>query len=208
MTEEFSKSFWDEHYGGRHEAAGADPNPQLVAETTDLPPGKALDAGCGEGAEAIWLASRGWTVTAVDVAATALRRARERAERTPATSGRITWVQADLATWTPPEEEFDLVCSHYVHIAGSRDRMFGRLAGAVAPGGTLLIVGHDPSDQVSSAHTSAPEVLFTAEQIAVLLADDRWEITIAETRTRDVGHGHGHGHGVILRDAVVRARRR
>lgn len=71
MSEEFGKTFWEERYRGRTTAHVSPPNPQLVTEAGDLTPGTALDAGCGEGADAIWLASRGWQVTAVDIATTA-----------------------------------------------------------------------------------------------------------------------------------------
>lgn len=168
MSEAFDKEFWEERYRGHIAARGRRPNPQLVAEAADLPPGTALDAGCGEGADAIWLASRGWRVTAVDIATTALRRAREHAETVGGdVTSRIDWVQADLTSWAPTEEHFDLVSAHYVHPATSRDALVRRLGAAVAPGGTLLIVGHHPSDQTTGSHAAAPEVHFTAEEITV-----------------------------------------
>lgn len=119
--EEFGKAFWEERYRSHTAACSRRPNPQLVTEAGDLAPGTALDAGCGEGADAIWLASRGWRVTAVDIATTALRRARERAETLGAdVTSQIDWVQADLTSWTPTEEHFDLVSTHYVHPAAPR----------------------------------------------------------------------------------------
>ncbi|MFE9688967.1 class I SAM-dependent methyltransferase [Micromonospora sp. NPDC005806] len=192
----FDEAYWEERY--RHSAGhGHGPNPQLTAEVGDLPPGTALDAGCGEGAAARWLASRGWRVTAVDIAATALQRAREQ-DRT----GRIDWVQADLTTWTPAEQHFDLVCANYVHPAGPRDVLFRRLAAAVAPGGTLLVVGHAPTE--SSPH--APGSHVTPEEVAASLDPDRWDVLVAEVRSRPVvGHD---GHEITLQDAVLRARRR
>src|SRR5690606_4525779 len=96
----FTKAYWDEHYDSRAPGAAHPPNPYLVAAAQHLPPGRALDAGCGEGAETIWLATRGWQVTAVDIAATALHRARRRAETSGLTDG-IDWIQADLTEWTP-----------------------------------------------------------------------------------------------------------
>ncbi|MFE3452586.1 class I SAM-dependent methyltransferase [Nonomuraea sp. NPDC059194] len=208
MSEEFSKAYWEERYGGHAAAHGRRPNPQLVTETGDLPPGTALDAGCGEGADAIWLAAHGWRVTAVDIAATALGRAREHAETLGADlAKRIDWVEADLTEWTPAEEHFDLVSTHYAHPAGSREALFRRLAAAVAPGGTLLIVGHHPSaPQPAVSHASAPRVHFTAEEIAASLDPGRWEIVVAETRTRSAT-AHD-GHQITVRDAVLRACRR
>ena len=207
MTQEFGKAFWEERYHHGHTAPGGHrPNPHLVSEAADLLPGTALDAGCGEGADAIWLASNGWRVTAVDLSATALARAREHAD-TLDLANRIDWTEADLSTWTPPAEQFDLVSTHYVHLAGSLEDLFRRLAAAVAPGGTLLIVGHHPSNhQSSTAHPSSPGVHFTAEQIAADLDPDRWTIAVAETRTRSVT-AHD-GHSTTLHDTVLRAHKR
>ncbi|MBB5953830.1 SAM-dependent methyltransferase [Saccharothrix tamanrassetensis] len=227
MPEEFDREFWEERYRGRAAAGLHEPNPQLVAEAAGLAPGRALDAGCGEGADALWLASRGWRVTAVDIAATALRRARQHAEAlgTDITS-RIDWVQADLTGWTPAEEQFDLVSTHYVHPAGSREALFDRLAASVAPGGTLLVVGHHPSDPHTTGrhttdshgadlhgadlhdadpHNPAPNVHFTAEEVAAGLDPDRWEVVVAEARSRSVT-GHD-GREIAMRDTVLRARR-
>ncbi|MGW0700223.1 class I SAM-dependent methyltransferase [Streptomyces sp. NPDC002867] len=208
VSEEFGKEFWEERYRG-HAAAGARrPNPQLITEAGGLPPGTALDAGCGEGADAVWLASRGWRVTAVDIAAIALRRAREHAQALgDAVASRIEWIEADLTTWAPAAGHFDLVSTHYVHPAAARDALFRRLAASVAPGGTLLVVGHHPSaPQVHVSHATAREVHFTAEEIAAGLDPDRWDIAVAEARTRSVT-AHD-GREIALRDAVLRARRR
>ncbi|WP_051864530.1 class I SAM-dependent methyltransferase [Streptosporangium roseum] len=207
MSEEFGEAYWEERYRGHSAVHSGRPNPQLVAEAGDLAPGTALDAGCGEGADAVWLASRGWRVTAVDIAATALRRARERAETLGAdVAGRIDWAQADLTDWTPAEEHFDLVCAHYVHPAASREALFRRLAASVAPGGTLLIVDHHPSHpQAATAHASAPKAHVTAEELAAGLDPDRWDIAVAEARTRTATDHHGHE--ITLHDAVLRARR-
>ncbi|WP_438387954.1 class I SAM-dependent methyltransferase [Actinopolyspora saharensis] len=194
MSREFDKTYWEEHHGARPAARVADPNPQLVAELDRLAPGTALEAGCGHGAEACWLAARGWRVTAVDIAGSALRRARDRA----ATLGgevadRISWVEVDLTDWVPTEQGYDLVTSHYVHPAGSREVLFRRLAAAVALGGTLLVVGHHPSDAHSAARTSDPQVHFTAEELAGGFDPRRWEVVVAETRTRAVAGHTEHG---------------
>jgi SAM-dependent methyltransferase len=213
VSEEFDKAYWEERYRGGHTTVcHRRPSPQLVAEAEDLAAGTALDAGCGEGADAIWLASRGWRVTAVDLAGGALRRAREHAEAVEAAvTSRIDWVQADLTTWTPTEEHFDLVCAHYVHPAAPREALFRRLAALVAPGGTLLIVGHQPSDHPTAdshtrSHTPAPGSTCTATEIAAGLDPDRWDILVAEARSRPVGDHDGHTS--TLHDAVLRARKR
>ncbi|GAA1401821.1 class I SAM-dependent methyltransferase [Catellatospora coxensis] len=215
MTEEFSKAYWEDRYHGHTAGHGRPPNPHLVAETSALTPGTALDAGCGEGAEAIWLAARGWQVTAVDIAESALRHARSHAQAAGETvAGRIEWRRADLSGWTPPAQRYDLVCSHYVHPAASRESLAARLAAAVAPGGTLLIVGHHPSDRRPGVSDAAVrDVHFTADEVAAVLDPDQWEIVAAESRHRPAtgpdGHGdHGHhGHGHTLHDTVLRARR-
>lgn len=217
MSEEFDKAYWEGRYRGHTPVGSGEPNPQLVAEVGDFAPGTALEAGCGEGANAIWLASRGWRVTAVDLASTALRRAREHAETLGAdVTSRIDWVQADLTVWTPTEEHFDLVCAHYVHPAASREALFRRLAASVAPGGTLLIVDHHPSHShtstpqtstphTSTAHASAPTVHITAEEIVASLDPNRWDIAVAEVRTRTATAPHGHE--ITFHDTVLRARK-
>ncbi|WP_082159262.1 bifunctional 2-polyprenyl-6-hydroxyphenol methylase/3-demethylubiquinol 3-O-methyltransferase UbiG [Micromonospora sp. HK10] len=195
VSQEFGAAYWEERY--RHaDGSGHGPNPQLVTEVADLPPGTALDAGCGEGADARWLAERGWRVTAVDISPTALDRASRREH-----TGRVDWVRADLTSWAPAERHFDLVSAHYVHPAGSPEELVDRLAAGVAPGGTLLIVGHAPGE--SSPH--APRSHVTAEQLAAGLDATEWDVLVAEVRVRPVRHD---GHGTVLRDAVLRARRR
>lgn len=201
--EHFDEAFWEERYGGHQGVEHVRLNPVLEVEAADLEPGAALDAGCGLGAGAIWLATRGWRVSAMDISATALDRARERAELAGAeVASRIEWTHADLTTRRLDSDHFDLVCALYVHTAESHDAQVGRLAAAVAPGGTLLIVGHGPSDP---GHGS-PQVRFTAEQIAAILDPGEWDVAVAETRDRTVA-GH-NGDQVTLSDAVVRAHKR
>src|SRR6201999_233202 len=144
MTEQmpvFDRGFWEELYGSQTSLWTGRPNPQLVTEAADLRPGRALDAGCGEGGDALWLAASGWQVTAVDFSATALARgAKEAAAQ--GLDERISWQQADLTSWSP-EDQFDLVSAQFMHLpTPERTALFARLAAAVAPGGTLLIVGH------------------------------------------------------------------
>jgi 2-polyprenyl-3-methyl-5-hydroxy-6-metoxy-1,4-benzoquinol methylase len=131
------------------------PNVHLPAAIGDLRPGRALDAGCGHGSDTLWLAARGWQVTAVDFSATAVAYARSAAEAMgPHVAERIDWVQADLATWTPQRDEYDLLICLYVHVAGSVEEMVQRMATGVARGGTLFLVGHRPIDP---ANAPAPD---------------------------------------------------
>ena len=171
---EFGPAYWEDRYRGGQGAGWSAPSPVLVAEAADLPPGRALDAGCGRGADARWLAARGWRVTAVDVSATAVAAAA--AEPGPP----VEWVCADLAGWEPAGV-FDLVTSQHVHVPGPAEDLFRRLASFVAPGGTLLVVGHAHGH----AHAGAE---IDAEQVTAVLPPD-WEVVVAEVRTVVVPSG-------------------
>ncbi|MBA2889204.1 thioredoxin reductase [Nonomuraea soli] len=198
-SKQFSREYWEERHRSGYQPENV--NAHLEKESADLTPGRALEAGCGEGTDARWLAGRGWRVSAVDISAAALDNARAKDA-----GGLVDWQRADLTEWKPEDEAYDLVYSAYVHPAGPRDDLIARLAAAVAPGGTLLIVGHHPSDEHSAAHASGPQVHFTAEEVAAGLDPARWEVLTAEPRTRTV-RAH-NGHGMTMRDTVLRARRR
>jgi len=178
------------------------PNVHLIGEAADLHPGRALDAGCGHGSDTLWLAARGWQVTAVDFAATALEYGRSTAEATGhGLAERIEWVEADLTTWTPQRNRYDLVISLYVHVSTSIEEMVQRMATGVAPGGTLFLVGHRPTDPATGAPTAAAgQIQFSVDAVVAALDPERWELVLAEDRARATA-----GTGV---DAVVRARRR
>jgi SAM-dependent methyltransferase len=152
---QFSQDFWDDRYRSAGRLWSGQPNPQLVAQAADLTPGAALDVGCGEGADAIWLASRGWTVTAVDISAVALERAAGHAdERGDEIARRISWRQADLRSWDPGPERYDLVSAQFMYLpAAELESLHRRLAAAVRPGGTLLVVLHHP-DSMHAGPTS------------------------------------------------------
>ena len=177
-------------------------NGHLTSEIGGLKPGLALDAGCGHGSDALWLAAHGWQVTAVDFSAAALAHGRSMAEAAgPDLAGRIDWIEADLGTWTPEPGRYDLVASLYVHIAGSVGEMVRRMAAAVAPGGSLLLVGHQPIDPATGHPTpAAGQVQVSLDTVTPVLDSDDWEVIVAEDRPRAAAHS-----GV---DAVIRARRR
>ena len=134
-------SYGKESWEGRWERALAEhgdrvaqrpPSATLTVEAADLPPGRALDAGCGHGAESLWLAAQGWRVTGLDFSATALEFARTSAEAMgPELAGRIDWVEADLGFWAPPPARYDLVACLYVHVAGSVEDMVRPIAAAL-----------------------------------------------------------------------------
>ena len=204
---EYDRNFWEQRWSeALHEhgdrVAQRPPNSHLTAELGDLPPGLALDAGCGHGSDTLWLAARGWQVTAIDFAATALAYARSTAEAGgPDVAERIDWVEADLATWTPLRDEYDLVVCLYVHVAGSVEELVRRMATGVARGGTLFLVGHRPIDPATAAATAAAEQSQVSVEAALVALDpDRWELLVADDRPRLMA-----GTGV---DAVIRARRR
>src|SRR5579871_2056324 len=182
----FGSEFWDERYRSAHQLWSGKPNPQLVAEAAALPAGRALDAGCGEGADAIWLAQRGWEVVACDISGVALERGAQHAQDTDADAAeRIEWRHVDMVEDPPEQDAFDLVSAQFLHLpAEARSRLFHSLADAVRRGGTLLIVGHDPSDlDTGVRRPRAPGVLFTADEVAALL-DSEWQVEVAEARPR------------------------
>jgi SAM-dependent methyltransferase len=141
-------------------------------------------------------------VTAVDFSTAALTHGRSTAESMGAdVAARIDWIQGDLSTWTPQPEHYDLAVSLYVHVAGYVEAMVQRLARAVAPGGTLLLVGHRPIDPATGAETAAAgQVQISVETAVAALDPARWNLIVAEDRFRAVA-----GTGV---DAVVCATRR
>jgi SAM-dependent methyltransferase len=203
------EDWFEERYRSAPALWSGQPNPQLVAEVSDLPPGAALDAGSGEGADAIWLAERGWQVTAVDFSVVALDRAAGHAAAAGAgIADRITWQQADLTVAELPAAAFDLVSAHFMHLPEAQRRaLFGRLAAAVGPAGTLLIVGHSALDLGTTMHRpDIPGMFWTAEEVATALDGADWDVVVAEDRPRPARDPEGRE--VTLHDAVLRARRR
>jgi len=190
---------WDERYRSSPEIWSGRPNEALVAEVSDLTPGTALDAGAGEGGDALWLAAQGWKVTAADISGVAIERAARRAsERGLA----ITWLQADLAASAAPGT-YDLVTSHFLHVPKSEQpSLFRHLAAAVASAGTLLVVGHDFSDMAKLPRPDLREYGWQAEEVAAGLGDG-WTIEVAESRARQAAGPDGEE--VTIQDAILRA---
>ena len=142
----FEPSSWDERYGGDGSIWSGNPNPQLVAEVSRLSPGIALDLGCGEGGDVIWLARRGWRVTGADFSANGLARAARHAEEA-GVADRTDWWQVDARTFAADGRSYDLVTTHFLHPPdGGMVEVTRRLSEAVNPGGHLLVVGHAPSE--------------------------------------------------------------
>ncbi len=201
----FSEAAWDERYlesdGPRWSGA---PNPSLVAEVESLPAGSAIDVGCGEGADAIWLAERGWRVTGTDISSVALERAAAQARSQGLD---VQWQHSDMLANTLASRSYDLVTAHYIHLPqAERMALYTQLAAAVAPGGSLLLVGHHPSHMHSAAgHPNLHDMYFTAEQLVDELDLSGWEICTVETRARQ-SRDHD-GNELTIEDAVLRARR-
>lgn len=199
---------WDHRYGGDQLWSG-NPNGSLVAEAADLPPGRALDVGAGEGADALWLAEQGWKVTASDLSARAL-------DRVAAEAGRrglvVDCLHADANALAPFEPSaFDLVSAQYASIPRTPDgRAVANLLRAVAPGGTLLVVGHDlepmrtPIDTRTQSRAFDPDAYVRVEDVAAALRDDPvWTVEVHERRPRPPGVASSHH----VDDVVLRARR-
>jgi len=209
MSGDLGEEFWDERYRSSAALWSGNPNRYLVSETAGLTPGRALDAGSGEGADAIWLAERGWHVTAVDFSSVALQRGAAHArQRGSAIAARVEWAREDLTTWIPSPGRYDLVTAQYLHLPSAiLPPLLRRLGAAVAAGGTLLMVGHHPFDlQTTMPRPQDPDRYFTGDDVASALEPGRWDIVTDATPER-VGTDPD-GRIVTLHDTVFRARRR
>ncbi|MEV0668336.1 MFS transporter [Actinomadura luteofluorescens] len=179
------QEYWDSRYSEHHHMWSGEPNAVLVQEAADLKPGTALDLGCGEGADAVWLARRGWRVTAVDISGVALERAAGHAEEA-GVADRVDWERHDLAA-SFPEGSYDLVSAQFLHSPADmpRDEVLRAAAAAVAPGGILLVVGHtgpppwDP-DAHPGVHLPTPDEVL--ESLA--LPDGEWEVLRSDEHER------------------------
>ncbi len=190
---------WDRKYAATELLWSAGPNRELVAEVAGLRPGRALDVACGEGRNAIWLAELGWRVTAVDFSEVAIAKARTRAEQAAV---EVDFVCVDLLDYQPEIETYDLVVVLYLQLAAEeRQPVLSRAAGALAPGGTFLLVGHDSTNLTDGVGgPSDAAVLYTPDEIVAELPE--LEIEKAERVLRDI---EGETRPAI--DALVRARR-
>ncbi|HLT85709.1 MAG TPA: methyltransferase domain-containing protein [Phototrophicaceae bacterium] len=201
MTTEhsFDRTYWERHWHATGQPRRPrQPHPYLAPETAHLQTGRALDAGCGAGAEAVRLAELGWHVTGVDISRAALSSARRHGLRS-GVADRLEWVEADLLTWEPGRT-WDLVVTSYAHPAAPQLDLYRRLATWVAPGGTLLVVahlaardGHHPAETTAGRHGIS--ALFTAPM---------WQLETTRAHTRTVTTAAGLRE---LADVVVRVSR-
>jgi SAM-dependent methyltransferase len=195
------RALWDERHRER-EIESDGPDSTLVAQVSGMTPGRAMDVACGSGTNAVWLAARGWRVTGVDWSAVALEKARARAARAGV---EVTWIEADLLEWTPPPGSVDLVTVLYLHLVPDERRVaYAAVARAVAPGGHLLVIGHDREHQ---GHGPDPDRLFTAAELGSEIRDAVPDMVIDEAlvQRRAAGSGAGSDPGAV--DAVLRMTR-
>ena len=208
MTQHAAAEFWDRRYAERDQIWSGEANQALVVAVAGLRPGRALDLGCGEGGDSVWLAGQGWHVTAVDIAATAIARAKKLAGHA-IPNGRITWVTADLGVWHPAGQ-YDLVSACFLQspIDFPRTTVLRRAASAVAPGGHLLVVSHAEVPPWANGHDHAGHRFPSpAEELDSLqLPDAGWDTLISETRPRQAFGPDGEE--ATLRDTVIFAHRR
>ena len=203
-----AEEYWEERYGDEERVWSGRPNPLLVREVTPLSPGTALDLGCGEGGDAIWLAAQGWQVTAVDISATALRRGADHA-REAGVAEAIRWERHDLSR-SFPEGSFDLVSAQFLHSPvaadGEREEILRRAAAAVAPGGVLLVAGHAGWPSWQETPPFDHHFPTTAEVLDALdLEPQRWVVELEDLVERDFPDPDGRpGH---REDNVLRVRR-
>ena len=209
MAEQDAASFWETRYAESEQIWSGKPNQALVTTVATLQPGRTLDLGCGEGGDSVWLAEQGWQVTAIDIAANAIARARDETAARRIPDGRITWIIGDLACWQPTET-YELVSACFLHspVDFPRTAVLRRAAAAIVPGGHLLVVGHAESPPWSDAQDQAHHrFLDPPEEIAALQLDGAaWEAVVSDVRPRQ-GTGPD-GEQATWHDTVVLLRRR
>lgn len=195
---------WDRRYADQELVWSAEPNRFVEEECRALPPGRALDLAAGEGRNSIWLASRGWTVTAVDFSSVAVGKGRRLADAQGAdAAGAITWVCEDVCSWEPPAGAFDLVLVVYLQVpAPERRQVLGHAVSALAADGTLLVVGHDTANLAGGVGgPQDPAVLYRPQDLVDDLSDAGGIVVDrAETVERPTPAG-------TALDALVRAHR-
>ncbi|MFP3913744.1 MAG: class I SAM-dependent methyltransferase [Actinomycetota bacterium] len=174
---------WDERYRDSELLWSREPNRFVAEELSALEPGTALDVACGEGRNSVWLAGLGWQVTGVDFSAVALGKAEAMADEQGVA---VEWVRADILSWDPGRT-FDLVLVAYVHLPPpEREALMEKVVSWVAPGGHLLVVGHD-AETLGVSGPPSPELLWTPDLATELAAPLR--VMDARRRVRETEEG-------------------
>ena len=199
---------WNQRYEGSDLVWSAAPNIWVEQLTEDLPAGTALDIAAGEGRNSLWLASRGWHVTAADFSAVALQRARSLAEeQLGPNAGRLVTLEVSVETWVPRARSYDLVLVAYLHLPkAKRTAVMRAAAEAVAPGGTLLVVGHD-MENLAAGHGGPqnPTVLYRTSDILADIEPAQLVVVRDETVRHSLTDDQGEPAEAL--DALVLARR-
>ena len=201
---------WDERYAASQLVWSATPNQFVASELVDLSPGRALELATGEGRNALWLAERGWQVTAVDFSQVALHKARALQERHE--HGRdmqVDWVHADVLAYDAGRVPYDLAVLAYLQLeADERRTAVQRGFGALREGGTFFLVAHDSSNLAEgTGGPQDPAVLYTAEEVLADLDGERFEVERAGRVARVVTSGDDEHRGSVdrtARDCLVR----
>ena len=194
---------WDRRYADMDQLWSGRPNGALVAEVAALAPGRVLDVGCGEGADAVWLARGGWQVTALEVSGVALGRAVRHARDAGVD---IRWVHAGLVEAGLPPASFDVVSAQYPALLRTPDAAAERaMIDAVAPGGILLLVHHAGMQTRGPDEGGFDPADYVWPSMVAALLDDAWQVEVDEQRPRVVPESGGGAHHVD--DVVLRARR-
>jgi 2-polyprenyl-3-methyl-5-hydroxy-6-metoxy-1,4-benzoquinol methylase len=199
----FEPPDWDGRYSGEEKIWSGNPNEQLVAEASALTVGTALDVGCGEGGDVIWLAGRGWRVTGADFSSNGLARAARHADEVEV-AARTDWWEVDARAFAANGRSYDLVTTHFLHPPdGGMIDVTRRLSEAVGPGGHLLVVGHAPSAVFTHLTACQRRAMFFAQDLLPGLPND-FEVLVVEQRPRTVTRD---GATVDVHDSTLLARR-
>jgi SAM-dependent methyltransferase len=207
MSTPDAKEHWEEHYGERDRMWSGRVNAAFAEIVEPLKPGTALDLGCGEGGDAMWLAERGWQVLAVDISETALQRAAEDADAR-GVGNRIDFQAHDLSERFP-EGAFDLVSAQFLHstLPLDRTRIFQRAADVIRPHGLLLIVDHGGAPPWASKLHHHHEFPGTDEVVAAMnLPESQWERVRVESVERETTGPNGEP-GTLVDNVIVLRRR-
>lgn len=198
-----SSGQWDERYGEEQQIWSGSPNALLVRELSGLPPGRIVDVGCGEGADAIWLAQRGWQVVAVDVSAVAIERGKRSEANQPTEKTRfsVDWRLGAFEHLAIDDTRFDVVSAFYPALLRADGTALARLLGAVAPGGTLLFVHHANVDREKAIERGFDPDDYLNDTDVVAGLGRGWSVEAHEVLERDIHGGAGahHAHDVLLR---------